>query len=295
MRDLREVTTVVFEGGGVAGMGEAGAWKVIADEMNKQGAHPNTFGGTSAGAILAMLCALNYTPKQLRATMDATPWKEFMPSEWGVFRDLWNAITTGAYSSLEYAEGWLSERIHDAALSPYTTFAELLRYRSTSLKVVATDEAAMRPVLFSPDATPDAPIRRAVLASMAIPEVWPSVLIDGTPHCDGGVFANFPLRLVAEHLPAEQVIGICIDYAGEGKVRPYGKRGWTRARRILHALRHGQRVHHPSHLYPSRVVVVDRPKWAGATAFKLSETKRTVLWQNGEFAARKWVKVDEKS
>ena len=290
MRDLRKVDTVVFKGGGIAGLGEGGAWETVKAELDRQGATVTIFGGTSAGAILALLCCLGVP---LRETMESTPWAKFMPNRWGILQDIWAALTTGAYSDLTFAEGWIRARIDEGGLYPDVTFAELLRHRNVSLKVVATNEQNMRPVLFSAETTPGVKVSRAVLASMAIPGVWPSVDIGGVPHCDGGVWANLPLRLVAGHLDAERVIGFAIDSPGAGDLAPYRRNGIRRARRLLQALLNGQQIHQPSHLYPGRVVTVPRPSWAHATAFDLSKKRQALLWHLGVTAAGEWMRGEK--
>lgn len=297
MRDLRRVDTVVYKGGGMAGLIEGGAWETVKRELDVQGATVTTFGGTSAGAIIALLCSLGVP---LQKTMESTPWAKFMPNRWGVIRDFWAALTTGAYSDLTFAEAWIRARIEEGGLYPDLTFADLLRFRSVSLKVVATNEETMRPELFSPQTTPDVEVAMAVLGSMAIPGVWPSVHIKaaphfGTPYCDGGAWANLPLRMVADHLEAEQVIGFAVDSPDAGKLAPYRRNGIRRARRLLQALMNGQQVHQPSHLYPDRVVFGPRPAWAHATAFDLTKKQQAVLWALGSTAAGKWMRADEKS
>lgn len=288
MKDLSNLTTVIFEGGGIAGLGEAGAWAKVDEILRLRGILPNTFGGTSAGAVIALILALGNGSHRLRQIIDSTPWEQFMPSRRGVIRDALAVLRRGAFSSLAYAETWLGDRVVEAGLPRTATLADLANRTGRRLVVLATDEARMVPAVFSPETTPDVPVARAVLASMAIPEVWPSVLIDGVPYCDGGVFHNLPLRPIASELPADAVLGIAIDYAREGAPEPYNPRGIVRARRLLAALR-DQRIHHPSHLYPDRVIVVPRPTWARATAFDLTERQRAELWTAGVLAARDWL------
>jgi len=50
----------------------------------------------------------------------------------------------------------------------------------------------------------------ALRASMSVPAVFPPVEIDGMPLCDGGVTANFPIR-IAKDLGADVIIGVDIS------------------------------------------------------------------------------------
>lgn len=61
--------------------------------------------------------------------------------------------------------------------------------RPVPLTVVATDALTGHAVLLR-----EGPLRRALLASAAIPGLFPAVTIDGAPLVDGGLAANVPLR-----------------------------------------------------------------------------------------------------
>ena len=49
---------------------------------------------------------------------------------------------------------------------------------------------------------------RPVLASMAIPGIFPAVEYDGSMLVDGGVLCNFPLEYAKRDYPEQEVIGI---------------------------------------------------------------------------------------
>lgn len=55
---------------------------------------------------------------------------------------------------------------------------------------------------------------RPVLASMAIPGIFPAVEYDGSMLVDGGVLCNFPLEYAKRDYPEQEVIGI---YLGQFK------------------------------------------------------------------------------
>ena len=74
------------------------------------------------------------------------------------------------------------------------------------------------------------PALEAILASTAIPAVFPSVEIDGEPLIDGSFAANTPMRLAAE-LGAERIIVLPTGYACALKEPPRGVVG-----KALHAI-----------------------------------------------------------
>jgi len=74
------------------------------------------------------------------------------------------------------------------------------------------------------------PAIEAILASTAIPAVFPSVEIDGEPLIDGSFAANTPMRLAAE-LGAERIVVLPTGYACALKDPPRGVVG-----KALHAI-----------------------------------------------------------
>ena len=96
------------------------------------------------------------------------------------------------------------------ALTGFTTFEQL----RLPLSVVATDyNSGRRAVFRSGDLTP------ALLASTAIPGVFPSVVIDGRQHMDGGVVDNTPLDIAVD-AGARDVVAISLMAGGENEMAP---------------------------------------------------------------------------
>ena len=96
------------------------------------------------------------------------------------------------------------------ALSGITTFEQL----RVPLAVVATDLNAGRPAVFrSGELTP------ALLASTAIPGLFPSVRIGEREHLDGGVVDNTPLNVAVDD-GAKEILAISLMGGGEYNVVP---------------------------------------------------------------------------
>ena len=96
------------------------------------------------------------------------------------------------------------------ALTGFTTFEQL----RLPLAVVATDfNSGKKAVFRSGDLTP------ALLASTAIPGVFPSVIIEGRQHMDGGVVDNTPLDIAVED-GARDVVAISLMAGGEQEQAP---------------------------------------------------------------------------
>ena len=98
------------------------------------------------------------------------------------------------------------------SLTGITTFEQL----RVPLAVVATDLNAGKPVVFrSGDLTP------ALLASTAIPGIFPMVRVNDREHLDGGVVENTPLNIAVDD-GAKDILAISLMAGGEFQGAPSG-------------------------------------------------------------------------
>jgi NTE family protein len=202
----------VFEGGGVKGIGLAGA--VAATE--EQGYEFVNVAGTSAGAIVAALVAAGYRAAELRDIMQSLDYAKFKDS--GLLdhipvlgKVLSLGLEKGIYEGV-FLERWLRETLaakgkhtfKDLVLEPYQDSPQY-RYK---LQVVAADISRGKQLILPRDIQDyginpdDLDIARAVRMSMSIPFFFEPVTLplggDG-PECyivDGGVLSNFPVELL---------------------------------------------------------------------------------------------------
>jgi NTE family protein len=96
------------------------------------------------------------------------------------------------------------------ALTGITTFEQM----RLPLAIVATDLNAGKPRVFRSGA-----LTPALLASTAIPGVFPSVRIEGREHMDGGIVDNTPLD-VAIADGAKDILAISLMAGGENEKAP---------------------------------------------------------------------------
>lgn len=96
------------------------------------------------------------------------------------------------------------------AISGFTAFEQL----RLPLSVVATDFNSGKPAVFRSGA-----LMPALLASTAIPGVFPSVLIEGREHMDGGVVDNTPLDIAIGD-GARDILAISLMAGGENESIP---------------------------------------------------------------------------
>lgn len=196
---------LVFEGGGVKGIGLAGAFRTLSD----RGYQPQCVAGTSAGAITASLVAAGYTGAELEDIvlnkMDFTKFEDpsFLDHA-GAPGDIAQFLVSRGMHSGNYFLGWIRELL---AAKGKTSFGDLRSEdqsnpkRSYKLQVIASDLSARSMLVLPRDAQqigrdPDElEIAEAVRMSMSIPVFFKPVTADGHEIVDGGLLSNFPIWL----------------------------------------------------------------------------------------------------
>ncbi len=207
--DLQHNVDLVCEGGGVKGIGLAGAYSVL----EERGYRPVNVAGTSAGAITAALIAAGYSADELKEIVFGMDFRRFEDKSWedriplaGVPLSI--LLTNGIYKGdefLEWIRGLLAEK------NVYT-FADLHadsdepKYESR-LQVIASDISSRQLLVLPRDAEVlgsrwDAlEVATAVRMSMSIPIFFEPVRVSNpkTNHShvivDGGMLSNYPVWL----------------------------------------------------------------------------------------------------
>jgi NTE family protein len=200
---------LVCEGGGVKGIGLAGAYSVL----DEQGYKPQNVAGTSAGAITAALIAAGYSSAELKDIIFGLDFRRFEDQTWQdriplVGTPLSILTEEGIFKGDDFLE-WMRELL---AAKGIHTFADLKTEWSdpkydSRLQVIASDISARQLLVLPRDAgklglKPDElKVAEAVRMSMSIPIFFKPVRISNreTNHehqiVDGGMLSNFPVWL----------------------------------------------------------------------------------------------------
>ena len=201
---------LVFEGGGVKGIGLAGAYSAL----RERGIEPKRVAGTSAGAITAALVAAGYSAQELDAILLEVPFTRFKDEAWEdrvplVGHPLSVLLQRGIYEGGFFRE-WMRELL---AAKGIRTFSQLADPEATELKdryrlkVIVSDVTHRRLLVLPDDAASlgiepdDLEVAYAVRMSMSIPIFFEPVMHrnprTGLDHLivDGGMLSNFPVWL----------------------------------------------------------------------------------------------------
>jgi NTE family protein len=202
---------LVFEGGGVKGVGLVGALAVL----EEQGFEPQNVAGASAGAIAATLLAAGYRAAELREIVLNLDFRSFEDRAWEdrvplVGTPLSILKDQGVYEGAAFA-AWMRGLLEGKGVRTFRdlvhpAFAEDERYRYR-VNVIASDLTAHRLLVLPQHARTlgiepdDLDVALAVRMSTSIPFFFEPVRIlhpeTGDEHliADGGVLSNFPVWL----------------------------------------------------------------------------------------------------
>ena len=208
-------TTLVLSSGGTRGSTHIGAIQALERVGWITSTRPRTLVGTSAGAIVATLLILGYTPNEMErlvrgvdlnsilgdrghgGAINMNGLVHLLPTRYGVI----NSDT----ARIRKIVRTLILRSRVARGDTSLTFSELYRRTKRRLIVCATDIHASEPIYFCPVRTPNTSIAFALRASMTIPFLF-------TPlrgrYVDGAFTDHYPFRVSPDD--SGRTVGIVI-------------------------------------------------------------------------------------
>jgi len=182
---------LVLQGGGVLGSAYAGSLAVL----DQQGIYPRIerVAGTSAGAIIAMLVALRFEPKDIDLIVNNLNFRQFQDGG-----SISRLVRNFGYYKGDFALGLFRCLItRKLGLPPdkKVTFRDLHAGNFRDLAVFSTDISTRSSKEFSFATTPDFEVAAAVRMSMSIPFFFAAIDQNQKIFVDGGVLRNYPIDL----------------------------------------------------------------------------------------------------
>ena len=185
---------LVFEGGGVKGIAYVGA----IDALDKAGILGNIerVGGTSAGAINALLLAAGFTLADTKKALWKLDFNDFKDDSWLVLKDLQRLKDEYGWYKGNFFRSWIGEQLESQGHSAHITFQALQAATGKALFVYATNLSTHFGEVYSPEHTPRMRVVDAVRRSMSIPLFFRAITDDrGDVFVDGAVLNNYPIKL----------------------------------------------------------------------------------------------------
>ena len=307
---------LVFEGGGVKGIGLVGAVAVL----EEHGYVPKSLAGTSAGAIVATLLGAGYSGRELHDVIINLDFHQFEdPRLRGP--DTGSGAALSILKDQGIFEGkaflaWIRERLEAKNVR---TFADLIdpetaddpkyRYR---VRVIASDLTGRKLLALPQDARElglepdDLDVAEAVRMSMSIPFFFEPVRIrnpqTGREHliADGGVLSNFPVWLFdSDGEPEWPTFGLLLvepdprTPLGE-RIPPPEARHWgvggavDYAKSLIHTMLEAHDRLYVEKAQYARTIPV-KTLGVGTTEFDLSRERADALYESGRQAAEEFL------
>ncbi len=308
----------VFRGGGVKGIGLAGALEGFAQ-------HPQwpvhtwvNVAGASAGAIIAGYLALGHSAEQMVTLLDRTEFGSFADFPGGnPALGLVNLFRRHGMARGRKFERWFDGELGGATFGDLKSDPEAGEEPDWRLKMVAVDVTNRRLLLLPNDLSdykipgsgvaidPNTfPVSRAARMSMAIPYFFEPVELEDlngklATIVDGGTLSNFPVWIFdvnpaqAGRPPRRPTFGFTLE-GGKGlgaglgfasKLTPWPVRFGIQ---IFHTAQDAWDQRFVSQSTRVRTISVDADD-VGTTDFNLPEPKKETLLKNGRTAANRFL------
>jgi len=189
---------LVFEGGGVKGIAYVGAMGVLEEKGILK--NIKRVGGTSAGAINAVLFGLGYSNAETKKILWGLNFKKFLDDSWGVVRDTKRLIEEFGWYKGDFFRGWIGKLIEKKTKKPDATFRDIHEMGEDKgfrdIYMIGTNLSTRFAEIFSWEHTPRMPLADAVRISMSIPLFFTAKRsIRGDVYVDGGVLDNYPIKM----------------------------------------------------------------------------------------------------
>lgn len=191
---MAQFRNLVFEGGGVKGIAYVGAMAVL--EEKKILKEIKRVGGTSAGAINAVLVACGFSNAEQRKILAEMDFNRFMDDSTGFLRDAKRLVDLFGWHKGDYFREWIGELISKKMGSPNATFTDFQIAARPDLYLVGANLSTGFAEVFSAEHTPTMRVLDAVRISMSLPLFFAAVRnVRGDVYVDGGLLNNYPIKL----------------------------------------------------------------------------------------------------
>ncbi|MCF8068913.1 MAG: patatin-like phospholipase family protein [Desulfobacterales bacterium] len=185
---------LIFEGGGVKGIAYVGALEALNERKILK--NIKRVGGTSAGAINAVLLSLGYTLDETRDILYGLDFNNFMDDSWGSVRDAKRLISEYGWYKGDFFRSWIGGLIKEKTGNENSTFNDLKNKGCQDLYLVGTNLSTGYSEVFSLEHAPRMRVADATRISMSIPLFFAAVRnVRKDVYVDGGVFDNYPIKL----------------------------------------------------------------------------------------------------
>ena len=228
-----EISNIVFEGAGIRGIAYAGVIEELENRDKLKGI--KRVGGTSAGAITALMISLGYSSGEIAEIISSTRFKKFNDGRFIFIGGMIRMNRSFGWYRGEKVSKWIGDIIETKTGDRDITFEELAGGDYKDLYVTGVSLNRQKLLLFSKETYPTMKVKDAVRISMSIPLYFKAVFINEEGDIlqkkarekfshivvDGGIIGNFPIAIFDSvrvdgegkeyRLPDPNTLGVRID------------------------------------------------------------------------------------
>jgi predicted acylesterase/phospholipase RssA len=264
---------LIMKGGGVKGLALAGA----VFELQKNKYNFNTYVGTSAGSIAAILLAAGFSGEDLKDLLEKKNFNDFVNEN--IFYKIKNLFLRGGWNSGLAFRSWMHERLLEK-------LPQQERVRMASLPcraVVYASNADKGTVTFDSEGdNSNTPAEFAARCSMSIPFFFIAESHHGFPIFDGGLLNNYPVKIFLDSNPDLDFVAL---YLVSEKSSEYLNGSMVGN---LIDIFTGRDEKYVADFYKDKTILID-PSPIKTTDFIISQDEKNFLLSQGRLAAMQFI------
>ena len=287
------IKTIIMKGGGVKGLAFAGAIEVLVEH----GYEFQTYVGTSAGAIAAVLFASGYPPEEVKNILYKKSFSDFLDAN--IFKAIYNLLLKGGCFPGTALKTWINELVQDKLNTHSFEDITMESFGHKTGKRIMLFASHLQKGAIVFDSEPGRhkrsgePLDFAVRLSASIPGVFIPEFTEGYPVYDGALLNNFPVKSYQDargRVVKDPVTGLINEdfialYLDDGGDQP--ERKWWGAQVLNIMLMRDEK---PILGEYSNHIVSIRTSPISTTDFYLSDVEKIFLFEAGRYAAIKFLR-----
>lgn len=195
---------IVFSGGGADGIAYIGVVKAL-EEANIYSNLKHS-AGTSIGSLFAFLVNIQLSSVKIKECL--LNWAKTIASRYITMTSFLNVFQRLYCDDYTIIITLLDAYYTFAKISKDITFVQLAKRTGKTLTVCATCLNTNESTYFNVDNTPNIIVYDALIASMAIPMVFPPKIIQGKHYVDGSTTNSFPIEAFIHNMYHKEVVNI---------------------------------------------------------------------------------------
>tara|TARA_Y100000816_G_C26060190_1_gene556632 strand:+ start:521 stop:1432 length:912 start_codon:yes stop_codon:yes gene_type:complete len=202
------IENLVISGGGPAGFAFYGVLKELCRKEELDLTKIKYIFATSAGCIISVILALNYTWEELDKYLIERPWSKIFKIQ---LNDIFTAYQKRGLYDVSVFHQILDPLLLGKGLEPNVTLKEFYEFSNINLNFISTKIRNMSMELFNHETHPDWELCDVIHCSCSVPVFFCPFFHDNDLLCDGGFISNYPVdTLLSKKLDPLKSIGISL-------------------------------------------------------------------------------------